>query len=91
MRPFGILLVLTLSLLATEPLTNDTVIRIVQAGVPTEVVLKTIRTADDFKFSMLPGDLTALGQAKVPEEIVKAMATRMNTWPTYAIACPITC
>jgi len=78
MKYFGILFATALALAAAQPLTNQNVIRMIQAGVPSEVVLKTIRSADSCEFSMLPGELMALGQAKVPEEVVKAMAARIN-------------
>ena len=68
----------TFALVGAEPLTNENIIKMVQSGVPTEIVIKTIRTADSFQFGLLPGDLIALGQAKVPEDAIKAMASRLN-------------
>src|SRR5215469_16095669 len=79
MRTFRILpLLVAVILSASEPLTNENIIRMVQSGVPADLIVKTIRTADSFRFSMLPGDLIALGQAKVPEDVIRAMAARIN-------------
>ena len=59
-------------------LTNDTIIRLVGSGVPTATIIRTIDVADSVAFTFLPGDLNALAQAKVPEDVVKAMAARSN-------------
>ena len=77
MKSIGILLITAVLLTAGQPLTNQNIIRMVQAGVPSELVLKTIRSADSCEFSMLPGELMALGQAKVPENVIKAMAAKI--------------
>jgi len=63
---------------AEEPLTNETIIKMVQAGVSTETIIKTIRAAESFHFGTLPGDLIQLQQAKVPDEIIRAIAARIN-------------
>lgn len=60
------------------PLTNDTVMRMVVSGVPTATIIRTIDVADSVAFSFLPGDLAAFRQAKVPDEVFKAMAARAN-------------
>ena len=65
-------------LVASEPLTNEIIIKMVQAGVPTETIVRTIQAAESFHFGTLPGDLIELQQAKVPEEIVRALAARIN-------------
>ncbi len=81
MKSIRILLAFTalaVVLTAAEPLTNENIIRMVQSGVPADLIIKTIRTADTFQFGLLPGDLIALGQAKVPEEVIKAMAAKLN-------------
>lgn len=65
---------------AGEPLTNETIIKMVQSGVPTETIIRTIQSAESFRFGTLPGDLSQLEQAKVPEEIIRALAARIN-WP----------
>lgn len=63
---------------ATEPMTNETIIKMVQSGVPTETIIKTIQSADSFRFGTLPGDLMQLQQAKVPDEVIRALAARIN-------------
>src|SRR5579872_5605924 len=67
-------------LVASEPLTNEIIIKMVQAGVPTETIVRTIQAAESFHFGTLPGDLIQLQQAKVPDEIIRALAARIN-WP----------
>jgi hypothetical protein len=62
----------------SEPLTNEIIIKMVQAGVPTETIVRTIQSAESFHFGTLPGDLIDLQQANVPEEIVRALAARIN-------------
>ena len=75
-----LLLCLSVAALGSEPLTNEIIIKMVQAGVPTETIIRTIQSAESFSFGTLPGDLMQLQQAKVPEEIVRALAARIN-WP----------
>lgn len=65
----------------TDALTNETVARMIDAGVPTQTVLLTIQNAPNVNFHLMPVDLVALGNAKVPEDVVKAMAIRMNGRP----------
>lgn len=57
-------------------LTNETIIKLVASGVPTETVIKTIQSADTVAFRFLPGDLQQLSQYRVPDEVVKAMAAK---------------
>jgi hypothetical protein len=76
----AVLLFLTVAALGSEPLTNEIIIKMVQAGVPTETIIRTIQSAESFRFGTLPGDLMQLQQANVPEEIVRALAARIN-WP----------
>lgn len=63
---------------AGEPMTNQTIIKMVQSGVPTETIIKTIQAADSFRFGTLPGDLMQLEAAHVPDEVIKALAARIN-------------
>lgn len=76
------LVVLTLAAVAgaAEPLTNEIIIKMVQAGVPTETIVRTIQSAESFHFGTLPGDLMQLQEAKVPDEVIRALAARIN-WP----------
>jgi len=78
----GAVLVLALAgvLGASEPLTNEIIIKMVQAGVPTETIVRTIQSAESFSFGTLPGDLQQLQEAKVPDEVIRALAARIN-WP----------
>ena len=76
----ALLLFLAIGALGSEPLTNEIIIKMVQAGVPTETIIRTIQSAESFRFGTLPGDLMQLQQANVPEEVVRALAARIN-WP----------
>lgn len=76
----ALLVFLTAAALGSEPLTNEIIIKMVQAGVPTETIIRTIQSAESFRFGTLPGDLMQLQQANVPEEVVRALAARIN-WP----------
>lgn len=84
MVPIRIVFVLMLVLSAgigmaqTGPaaLDNDTIMRMVAAGVPSDVIIRTIQAADSVSFRLLPYDLDVLQRAKVPEDVVKAMAAR---------------
>jgi hypothetical protein len=78
---FGVFLMLLASLLSAqnpETITNEIVMKMVAAGVPAATIIRTIDTAPSESFSFLPNDLSALGQAKVPEDVFKAMAARAN-------------
>lgn len=63
---------------SSETMTNETIARMVYAGVPTDTIIKTIQVAEPVHFALSPADLAALEQAKVPEDVVKAMAARMK-------------
>ncbi len=76
----ALLFVAAVAAVGSEPLTNEIIIKMVQAGVPTETIIRTIQSAESFRFGTLPGDLMQLQQANVPEEIVRALAARIN-WP----------
>jgi len=76
----ALLLFLAAAALGSEPLTNEIIIKMVQAGVPTETIIRTIQSAESFRFGTLPGDLMQLQQANVPEEVIRALAARIN-WP----------
>jgi hypothetical protein len=70
--------VLSLSVHATDaPMTNADVIRMVTAGVSKDLVQLAIRNAEPH-FNLLPTYLEQLLNAKVPEEVIKAMAERQN-------------
>lgn len=57
---------------ANQPLVNQSVVEMVQAGLPEEIIISKIRTSPvDFELSTK--DLVSLGKQKVPNSIVKAM------------------
>lgn len=70
---------------AQDAMTNDAVIRMVQAGVPAATIIRTIAVSPrDFRFS--PADLQALAAANVPDEVVRAMAgTKPPTQPAPSL------
>jgi hypothetical protein len=71
-------------------LTNGIVIKMVQSGVPTDTIVRTIATAEKVNFGFLPNDLAAMSNAKVPDDVFKAMARRDKTvGPTAAAPAPV--
>lgn len=76
----AIVLAMAAAAFAGDPLTNEIIIKMVKAGVPTETIVRTIQSAESFHFGTLPGDLQQLQDAKVPDEIIRALAARIN-WP----------
>jgi len=58
------------------PLTNETIIRLVASGVPTGMVINTIRVANAVSFTFLPGDLELLQRYHVPDDVVKIMSAK---------------
>jgi hypothetical protein len=74
---------------AQDILTNDVIIKMVQAGVPTGTIIRTIQSADKVDFRFLPSDLDAFSQAKVPEDVFKAMVTRDKTGAPALAATPV--
>ena len=67
-RNFVLFVVLSASLLSAqtpETMTNEMVFKMVQAGVPTSVILQTIAAAPRVDFSFLPRDLQAFAFYKV--------------------------
>ena len=75
-----------------DTVTNETIMKMVAAGVPASAIIQTINSAPRVTFTFLPGDLTALGQARVPEDVVRAMAARANgrSFVTPAVSAPVT-
>jgi hypothetical protein len=74
----------------SETLTNGTIIKLVQAGVPPETIIRTIAAADKVNFSFLPSDLQAFAYYKVPEEVFKAMAAKDKGRPISGVASALT-
>jgi len=59
-----------------DTLTTDAVIKMVQAGVPSQTIIRTIEAASHVNFTFLPNDLAVMGQAHIPEDVFKAMAAK---------------
>ena len=71
------------------PLNNETIIRLVAAGVPTETIINTIRSASAVNFGFLTGDLTLLQRYHVPDDVVKAMAAKDRGKPIPNFSAPV--
>ena len=67
-----------------DALTNETIVKMVSAGVPATTIIRTIQAADRVDFRFLPYDLQMFQYARVPEEVVKAMAARDKPLPVPA-------
>jgi len=70
------------------PLTNEMIIRMVQSGVPSDVITRTIAAADKAEFTFLPGDLDLITRYRVPDDVFKAMAAKSNGRPTPEFSQP---
>ena len=64
-----------------DTLTNDTIIKMVQAGVPTGTIIRTIAAAEKVDFGFLPYHLQQFQYYKVPDDVVKAMAAKDKGLP----------
>ena len=73
---------------SATPLTNDTIIRLVASGVPTETIINTIRGASAVNFGFLPSDLQLFQRYNVPDDVVKAMAAKDNGKPIPNFSTP---
>jgi len=76
---------------SAPPLNNETIIRLVAAGVPTETIINTIRGASAVAFGFLPNDLAMFQNYHVPDDVVKAMAAKDNgrPIPNYTPSAPV--
>lgn len=81
MRFITIAVLVGLSLQAQDVITNETVIRMVAAGVPSNAIIQSINNSPTVNFTMGPGALQALGQARVPNEVIVAMLARTQDAP----------
>lgn len=77
---------LALPLFADAPLTNDDVITMVHAGISTDVIIEKIKTSPT-AFTTTTQALVHLGEAKVPEAIIKLM---IGTTPAATTPPPTT-
>ena len=73
---------------ANGPLTNETIINMVRANVPADVIVRTIGAAERVDFRFLPGDLQLLAQYNVPDDVVRAMAAKGKGLPVGGAAPP---
>jgi hypothetical protein len=60
---------------AQEPLTNDSVVKMVKAGLAEDVILSMVKS-QPAKYTMSPDNLIALKTAGIPDRIVAAMVER---------------
>jgi len=77
-RPAYMLVCAVASAQSQDAITNETIMRMAAAGVPASAMIQTVNAASSVAFRFLPGDLAALSQAKVPEDVIKAMSARSN-------------
>lgn len=60
---------------AQEPLTNDSVVKMVKAGISEDVILSMVKT-QPAKYTVTPDQLIALKVAGVPDKVVAAMVDK---------------
>lgn len=63
----------TASAQTTEPITNDAVVMMVQAGLSTTMILSVLESANSARFDLSPKNLIALNRAGVNERVTRAM------------------
>ena len=71
-----------------DVLTTDSIVKMVQAGVPSQTIIRTIQSADRVNFTFLPNDLELMGRARVPEDVFQAMAAKSAGRPIPGSAPP---
>ena len=62
---------------AQEPLTNDTVIKMVKAGLSADVIVSMVKT-QPAKYTLTPDQLIVLKSAGVPDQVVAAMLDKTS-------------
>jgi len=72
----------------SDTLTTESVIKMVQSGVPNQTIIRTIQAADRVNFTFLPGDLDLMQRARVPDDVFKAMAAKSAGRPIPGLATP---
>jgi hypothetical protein len=72
---FMVGLVLVLSALAQEPLTNDLVIKMVRSGISEDIIVSMVKS-QPARYSLAPDQLIALKSVGVPDRVVAAMVER---------------
>jgi hypothetical protein len=87
----GLIFALCATILSAQEaaLTNEMVIKMVQSGLPTDTIVRTINLAPAVNFGFLPSDLAAMSSGKVPDEVFKAMARRDKTVGPASAPAPV--
>lgn len=76
MRAFLLVVFCAVAVAGSQVLTVDDVVKMVQAGIAQDLIVKTIVESASVEFQMKPDQLIALKKAGVPDEIVRAMVGR---------------
>jgi hypothetical protein len=69
-----------------DVLTTEAVVKMVQAGVPTQTIIRTIASADKVSFNMMEYD--AMVRAGINDEVFKAMAAKSAGHPIPGVSAP---
>lgn len=78
------LMCLIAAVFGQEPLTNDSVMKMVKAGLAEEVVTSMVKT-QPAKYTLGPDQLIALKAAGVPDKVVAAMVEKSAGTPTVGV------
>src|SRR5208337_4444763 len=62
-------------------MTDQRIYDLFKAGLHTDELVRMILTAPEVSFELSPGSLETLRQAGIPDDVIKAMATRVNYNP----------
>jgi hypothetical protein len=69
-----------------DVLTTEAVVKMVQAGVPTQTIIRTIASADKVSFNMM--EYEAMVRAGINDDVFKAMAAKSAGHPIPGLAAP---
>ena len=76
----AVLLIVSLCLLAQAPLTNDSIVKLVKAGLGDDVIVGMV-DVQPAKYSLSPDDLIALKKEGVSDKIIAAMLKKSAAAP----------
>jgi hypothetical protein len=75
MKILRLFLALAFVAVAQEPLTNDSIVKMVKSGLGENVILSMVK-GQPAKYTLAPDDLIALKAAGVPDSVVAAMVEK---------------
>ena len=71
-----------------QPLTNDSIVRLVKAGLGEDTIISIVNTQPG-KYSLGLDDIPALRKAGAPEKVIKAMAEKAQSPQSQSLHLPL--